>query len=83
MFETHQPWEFALKHLLFTLVLLCFLGCTPKPSIYVITRSAIDSLAQMKAARLEAQPLVKVDLHYFKRAFVKRYGSEAAFLDGF
>lgn len=65
------------------LALLALMACTPKPPIYVLTKSPAEPLAQVKTARLEAQPVAKVDLHDFKRAFVKKYGSELAFLQGF
>lgn len=63
--------------------LLTLVACVPRPPVYVLTKSSFDSLVPLKSARLEAQPVAKVDLHDFKRAFVKKYESEAAFIQGF
>lgn len=65
-----------------TLVLV--LACTPpKPPIWVLTQPTGVALDAVKAGRFSLQPIRVVDLHDFKRAFVKRYESEAAFLRGF
>lgn len=72
-----------MKRIFTALTLGALVACTHKPPVYVLTKSPSDPLTSVKGARLEAQPVAKVDLHDFKRAFVKRYESEAAFLQGF
>lgn len=70
-----------MKHVFSVLLLLGLVACTPKPPIFVITRSAlVDSV---KTAKFELGTVKKVELHDFKRAFVKKYGDEAAFLKVF
>lgn len=65
------------------LLLFSLVACARKPPIYLQTRSAPELLVQVKSARLEVQPLVKVELRDFKRAFAKQFPSEAAFRQAF
>ena len=64
-------------------LLLSLVACTPKPPIYVVTTASADSLRPLRDAAFRIKPVAKIDLHDFKRAFVKKYGSEAAFIEGF
>jgi hypothetical protein len=64
--------------------LVLVLACTPpKPPIFVITNPSGAALEGVKTGRFKLKPIGAVDLHDFKRAFVKRYESEEAFLRGF
>lgn len=64
-------------------LLLSLFACTPKPPIYVVTTASADSLQPLRNAAFRTSPVAKIDLHDFKRAFAKKYGSEAAFIEGF
>ena len=69
-----------MRKLLPLLSILILASCTPKPPIFIVTKSSLDSVAKITVAKLEPKPLTKVDLHDFKRAFVKKYGSEEEFV---
>lgn len=65
-------------------VLLALAACAPpKPPIFVQTNASNESIGRVKEGRFALQAIQKVDLHDFKRAFVKRYESEEAFLKTF
>jgi len=70
------------KYLFPVLLLLGTLACTSKPPIYIISR-ANSGLEAVKTATFQTGSIQKVELHDFKRAFVKKYGDEAAFLKAF
>jgi len=70
------------KALFPALLLMGLMACTPKPPILVITRTASD-MGAVKTASFQLGTVQKVELHDFKRAFIKKYGDEAAFLKGF
>jgi len=70
-----------MKALASLLLLLGLVACTRRPPIFVVTKAA--SVDAVKTARFNLGKIQKVDLHDFKRAFVKKYGDEAAFLKGF
>ncbi|GEM_PF-6330286 len=72
-----------MKRLLPALLLALLAGCTPKPPIWIYTGSTDASLATVKGATFHLAPIGKLELHDFKRAFVKKYGSEEEFLKVF
>lgn len=69
------------KALVSLLLLLGLMACTPRPPIFVLTKAT--SVEAVKTARFSLEKVQKVDLHDFKRAFVKKYGDESAFLKTF
>lgn len=63
---------------------LLLLACIPpKPPVYVVTQAPLEATAAVREATFDLRPIQKVDLHDFKRAFVKKYESEEAFLKAF
>lgn len=72
-----------MRRVVLPLLLLSLLACTPKPPIYIITKSPANTLQSIKNSRFELGPIGQVDLHDFKRAFVKKYETTEAFAKKF
>lgn len=72
-----------MKKAILPFLLMGLLACTPKPPIYIITKSPASTLQSIKTSRFELGPVGQVDLHDFKRAFVKKYETTEAFVKKF
>lgn len=67
-----------MKRFLPLLLLLGLVACTFKPPIFITTRAS-NGLESVRRAQFQVGDIQRVELHDFKRAFIKKYGDEAAF----